>query len=397
MAIEARVEMYRRIEQMRGRPLIVYATSRRQNANGQIAADVVAELLIQLERLPSHTTKLDLLIVSDGGDPTVSWRIVSLIRERVKELSVLVPDAAFSAATLVALGANEIVMHPFGNLGPVDPQITAPKPGPNSNGEAVRFGSEDLGAFLSFARDRIGLTDQQYLLTVFEKFCDNVGPVAIGIAARGAQLSLTLSEKMLAAYMFDPTDRQKAHEIANQLNRRYFHHGYAVSRSEAKEIGLRVTFPPPEVETLMREIWQDAESELKCKEPFNPMAEVRANPACAALFAPIPSVNLPAGMPPQMVQAVFEQLAQRIFVESVPSTDFSIVHAIVESTRVASRFVGRGTIFACRYPDGQIHLNVLPVEQLWESVDTMGRVVIEPKEGVSVTAHLACESSREER
>ena len=35
----------------------------------------------------------------------------------------LVPYYAFSAGTLIAVGANEIFMHPTASLGPVDPQI----------------------------------------------------------------------------------------------------------------------------------------------------------------------------------------------------------------------------------------------------------------------------------
>ena len=63
---------------------------------------------------------MDLLLVSNGGDPVVSWRIISLLRERFKKVGVLLPYQAYSAATLVALGADDIVMHPFSNLGPVE-------------------------------------------------------------------------------------------------------------------------------------------------------------------------------------------------------------------------------------------------------------------------------------
>jgi ClpP class serine protease len=110
--LEHRLELYKKLERIRERPLIVYVTSARGGAPGQIAGDSVTELLLQLDGLPRSSSSVDLLVVSNGGDPTVAWRFVSLIRERVKHLSVLVPQAAFSAATLIALGANEIVMHP---------------------------------------------------------------------------------------------------------------------------------------------------------------------------------------------------------------------------------------------------------------------------------------------
>ena len=111
MALRERLELYRQVEAKRKRPLIVYVTSNRVNASGLIASDSVAEVLDQLQRLPPGTTELDFLIVSDGGDPTVAWRIVSLIRERAANFSALVPQAAYSAATLIVLGADEVVMH----------------------------------------------------------------------------------------------------------------------------------------------------------------------------------------------------------------------------------------------------------------------------------------------
>src|SRR5467141_319672 len=155
MGLPSRLDLYKKVEARRNRPLIVYVTSNRPNAAGGIAGDSVPELLDQLQRLPAGAQELDLLIVSDGGDPTVAWRIVSLIRERVTKFSALVPQAAYSAATLIVLGADEVVMHPNGNLGPTDPQIRIQRrSGKDGATDAVGFGSEDLMAFLRFSRDQ---------------------------------------------------------------------------------------------------------------------------------------------------------------------------------------------------------------------------------------------------
>src|SRR5437588_11893040 len=103
MPLRRRLALYQRLEKKRGRPLIVYITSTREGSGGAISGDVVPEIQDQLQALPQGTKALDLLLVSQGGDPTVAWRIVSLIRERVEKFSVLVPQAAFSAATLIVL------------------------------------------------------------------------------------------------------------------------------------------------------------------------------------------------------------------------------------------------------------------------------------------------------
>ena len=52
------------------------------------------------------------------------WRIISLFREFAQEVNVLVPYGAYSAATLICLGADEILMGRKGELGPIDPIIS---------------------------------------------------------------------------------------------------------------------------------------------------------------------------------------------------------------------------------------------------------------------------------
>jgi ClpP class serine protease len=52
------------------------------------------------------------------------------VHSRCRRLVVVVPDQAKSAATLIALGADEILMGPASDLGPIDPQIELPsRPG----------------------------------------------------------------------------------------------------------------------------------------------------------------------------------------------------------------------------------------------------------------------------
>ena len=66
---------------------------------------------------------LHLLLWSTGGDGEVAIRIVRAAQSRCKELTVIVPDIAKSAATLLSLGAHHIMMGPASDLGPIDPQL----------------------------------------------------------------------------------------------------------------------------------------------------------------------------------------------------------------------------------------------------------------------------------
>jgi hypothetical protein len=57
-----------------------------------------------------HTASIDLFVYARGGAIEVPWRIMTMIREFTDKFCVLVPYKAFSATTLLALGADEIVM-----------------------------------------------------------------------------------------------------------------------------------------------------------------------------------------------------------------------------------------------------------------------------------------------
>lgn len=69
------------------------------------------------------STDLHLILDSPGGDGEVAVRLVRSAQARCRELTVIVPDRAKSAGTILALGAHHILMGPASDLGPVDPQF----------------------------------------------------------------------------------------------------------------------------------------------------------------------------------------------------------------------------------------------------------------------------------
>lgn len=68
---------------------------------------------------------LDLLLHTAGGDIDAAEKLISMVRTKVgtAALRVVVPDYAKSAGTLIALGADMIVMSETSELGPIDPQV----------------------------------------------------------------------------------------------------------------------------------------------------------------------------------------------------------------------------------------------------------------------------------
>ncbi|MEM9346839.1 MAG: hypothetical protein AAGB26_09505 [Planctomycetota bacterium] len=368
MSISDRIKLYKRVEVARNRPLITYITSGRPYAGGSVGSDAVGELSRQLSALPEECEELDLLIISNGGDPTVAWRIVSNIRERVKFLGVLVPQAAFSAATMIALGADEIVMHPFGNLGPIDSQISTA----GGRGGRKRFGSEDLTATLELARKEICGSDpdhQNAMLEVFKIVCDEVDPLAIGFTSRSIQLTNKMAKKMLSFHMSE-TESDRIQEIVNALHQDFFDHGYPISLTEAKEIGLKAVPPDKAVGELLWDMWLKIETELQLRKPFSLMELVRNNPKCAALFGDTQQVLVPQGLTPDQVHGFVDQILANTAIVDIPPTSFDVTTGLMESPRLASRCYERGMVLAQRQPDLNVVLTPITEDSGWETVET---------------------------
>ena len=67
--------------------------------------------------------QLDIIVHSPGGSAEATEAIVSYLRAKFKNLRVIVPQAAMSAATMLACAADRIVLVKHSSLGPVDPQM----------------------------------------------------------------------------------------------------------------------------------------------------------------------------------------------------------------------------------------------------------------------------------
>src|ERR1700687_5198184 len=89
--------------------------------DGFMLADEQMLLLYEHLRRIGKQKRLGLWLYSRGGASEVPWKVVSLIREFSDSLQVLIAYRASSAATVIALGADQIVMTEMAELGPIDP------------------------------------------------------------------------------------------------------------------------------------------------------------------------------------------------------------------------------------------------------------------------------------
>jgi hypothetical protein len=262
-----RLLLLQKIEADRNSKVITYAMANRGNISVQIGWDDILPLRAHLAAL-GMVDRLDLLIVSRGGNTLVPTRFVSLIREYTKHLGVLVPYMAHSAATMIALGADEIVMGAMGELGPVDPSVSntfnpvQPEEdavgGKHVAGKRPRIpiSVEDVTAFLNLASERAKL-DPGGMASAFSALTSVVHPLALGNIMRNHTLIRHLVKQLLVMHMDKATDENLIGTIVETLTEKLYHHSNLITRSEAKALGLKITKPS---DTLEEALWKTFET-----------------------------------------------------------------------------------------------------------------------------------------
>lgn len=225
-----------------GGPLITYWNGQR----GSVCQNDVIALYEALERLGQHET-IYLFIKSSGGSGQVSLRLVSLLRQHCKNLVALVPLECASAATMITLGANEILMGPTAYLTAVDTSLNHALSPIDRDNDRVSVSLDELTRVIQlWKQQQSDSTDNPY-----KSLFAYVHPLVIGAVDRAESLSIMLCRDLLAHHI---PDEAKAHEIAATLNSKYPSHSYPILLSEAKKIGLNAAPLPLDVNTMLLEL-----------------------------------------------------------------------------------------------------------------------------------------------
>jgi len=330
-----RVGLIRKIEQLRSSKVICYLTSLRPNLPAQMADDSVRIIFDHLLRLPSRPIpKLDIFLCSNGGSGTVPWRLVSLFREFAKSFAVLIPYRAYSAATLLALGADEIVMHPFGELGPIDPTVSNDfNPLEQGTGRRLGISVEDVKAYVNFIKSGVGITHEDELVRAVEVLANKVHPLALGNVERFLSQSRMIAAKILRTHMKDTSDHTINEIVENMASKLYFH-GHPINRQEAKvDLSLKVlTDLPPELEAAIWDLYVDFEAEFENQNTFNPAGDLAAMPDPT---------------------------------QGLKTRNYTLVHAVVESEAISSRHTTERRYQLMPGPQGQMGIQEEILSQGW--------------------------------
>lgn len=263
------------IEALRNSRVLVYVTGDRAPTPAQIGDDAVRPIYEQLRKM-DHVGKLDVFIYSRGGAIDVPWRIATALRTAADEWNILIPFRANSAATLLALGADEIVLGRQGELGPIDPGLTIQRmvqgPGGNPAGAVQEnVNVEDIMAYVRFSRDRAGLSDQAALVTSLGRLTDRIDAVTLGNAYRTHSHIRDVARRMLLSRA-KPASEQEMATIVEMLAERVYAHGHAIGLRDAQEIKLPVTSAETKLDDAMWRLLNQYETDLKLLEPIDPAA-----------------------------------------------------------------------------------------------------------------------------
>jgi hypothetical protein len=197
---------------------------------------IFPEAITLLEELivdATPTQDLHLLLDTPGGDGETAVRMVRAMQARCQELTVLVPNQAKSAGTILVLGAHHIYMGPASDLGPVDPQFQHPK------GQTL-YSGKDLIKAVENAEKAIAANASVYPLHA--SLLADFSAVMVEEARSAIDRTSDLVREALASN----ADRQETDvsTVAEALNERLIekpqYHGAVFGADDAEALGLPV-------------------------------------------------------------------------------------------------------------------------------------------------------------
>src|SRR5215471_15480520 len=212
----------RQVEDKLGERLITYWNS----PSGSICSNDVIGLYGILRNM-GKVERLSLFIKSDGGYGQASLRMVNLLRQHAGTLTAIAPLECASAATMLALGADKILMGPLAHLSAVDTSLTHDLSPIDRDNNRVSVSQDELQRVVRLWQKE---ADKE-ASNPYEALFTHVHPLVIGAADRSSALSTKLCVEILSYHL---KDSKRAEEISDVLNSGYPAHSYPIMLQEAQ-------------------------------------------------------------------------------------------------------------------------------------------------------------------
>jgi len=223
-----RAKLLQELERLRGSKVLVYFSYTPLDDN------ILLPLYSQLVAI-GKTEKIDLFLHSYGGAVDTPYKVVTLIREFCDRFGVIVPFVAKSAASMVAIGADEIVMGPVSELGPIDPLVKHPLY------KELWIPVQAIRYCLDYIQRTVQENPEpETAALVLAPIINKLDPWIIGDYEKALKASKQYAHQLLASYMLKEQP-EKIEAVTTALLEGYYSHGYPIGRREARdELGLNV-------------------------------------------------------------------------------------------------------------------------------------------------------------
>ena len=194
-----------------------------------------------------------LILESLGGSIEWAFWIAKALREHCEALDVVIPSNAKSAATLIVLAADRILLGARGELGPLDPQR------PDPTGSAVRrspletiqglqylrrYYQESIDAVIMHLINSAGMgipyaleQTPNILAPAITPLYQNVNVRELGDAYRALLVGERYAKEVMRRWSQLP--EQMANSVVEALVWDYPDHGHIIDLDEAQRIGLQ--------------------------------------------------------------------------------------------------------------------------------------------------------------
>jgi hypothetical protein len=237
-------EVLARIQRRVGGTLLTYWTS----PSGSVCDNDVMAMHEVLEATGPRD-RLTLFVKSDGGSGMASLRMIHLLRRYTRRLTVAAPLNCASAATMLALGADTILMGPLSYLTAVDTSLEHDLSPVDHTNNLVAVSNDEVDRVIRLWKETVGRDKDS--VNPYQELYKYLHPLVIGALDRASSLSLMLCREILGYHM---RDTKKADRISRRLNSSYPAHQYPITSREARRIGLNVQYLTPELDGLLQDL-----------------------------------------------------------------------------------------------------------------------------------------------
>jgi hypothetical protein len=232
-----RQQLSKEIDADVGTSLICYVSGRLASVD----RDDVVFVVDLLERVPANSD-IDLLLHTSGGDMDAAEKMVEIIRKKVGTAGfrVIVPDFAKSSGTLMAIGADKIVMSDTSELGPIDPQLILD----DGRGNLI---SHSVQAFLDAYETHSKALAVNPHDVAAQIMLSKLDPGTMKLHESAKERARNLAERHLKEGMLKSGGPKSYTEVAGNLldTKRWLTHGQMIGPDDAKQIGLMIEYLEP--------------------------------------------------------------------------------------------------------------------------------------------------------